>query len=244
MIISEILPFIELYIEEINQTIKANSSSNKLLTKSQQYWLGFCILGVLLTQSINWAAYERASLGKYAVSALSWMFKHSKLPWDNLLSWSAAIIIKRYNITQGILIVDSTDKKRSKTSHKIAYLHKRFDKATGGFFNGQCLEFLVLVSDIINLPVGFKFYQPDPVMTAWVKEDKRLKNKGVSKKNRPKKPPISPNYPTSQSIAIVLLKEFKLLHTTINVQAILSDAFYGTGEFMDTVATQSDGKQR
>ena len=46
MIISEILPFIELYIEEINQTIKAHSSSNKLLTKSQQYWLGFCILGV------------------------------------------------------------------------------------------------------------------------------------------------------------------------------------------------------
>jgi hypothetical protein len=47
----------------------------------------------------------------------------------------------------------------------------------------------MLVSGKVSLPVGFEVYQPDPKKQAWVKEDKRLKKKGVKKKARPPAPP-------------------------------------------------------
>ena len=31
------------------------------------------------------ALWSRASLGTYSLAALSWMFRHSKVPWDQLL---------------------------------------------------------------------------------------------------------------------------------------------------------------
>jgi len=32
--------------------------------------------------------------------------------------------------------------------------------------------------------VGFAFYMPDPILTAWTKEDKRLKKRAWRKKDR------------------------------------------------------------
>ena len=49
--------------------------------------------------------------------------------------------------------------------------------ATRLYFNGQNLIFLLLVSETLTIPVGFSFYEPDPKMTAWRKEEKRLKEK-------------------------------------------------------------------
>ena len=40
-------------------------------------------------------------------------------------------------------------------------------------------------------------------------------------------------YPTKQSLALELLKEFKQNHPEISVQCLLADALYGTGDFMD-----------
>jgi hypothetical protein len=36
----------------------------------------------LVTNSVCWARFARASLGTYALAALSWMFRHAKIPWE------------------------------------------------------------------------------------------------------------------------------------------------------------------
>jgi hypothetical protein len=43
----------------------------------QRTWLAFFVSAVLVTNSICWARFERASLGTYALAALSWMCRHS-----------------------------------------------------------------------------------------------------------------------------------------------------------------------
>ena len=50
----------------------------------QRAWLKFCLMGVLMTNTMCWTAFERAGLRGYRFSALSWMFRHSKLDWERL----------------------------------------------------------------------------------------------------------------------------------------------------------------
>src|SRR5947207_2462792 len=90
----------------------------------QQSWLAFCITAVLVTNSICWARFERASLGTYSLAALSWMFRHSKLPWDALLVASVRVILRYHGITSGYLMIDDTDNARSKAAKALAHLYK------------------------------------------------------------------------------------------------------------------------
>jgi hypothetical protein len=59
---------------------------------------------------------------------------------------------------------------------------------------------------------------PDPVVSAWRKEDDRLKKEGVAKKNRPVKPEKNPDYPSKLEIALDLLQSFENHHPEINIK--------------------------
>ena len=88
-------------------------------------------------------------------------------------------MLNQYDVTHGVLAIDDTDKRRAKKTTRIANAHKVKDKGTGGYFRGQQLIFMVLVTDIVTIPVGFRWYRPDPAMTAWYRENKKLKKAGV-----------------------------------------------------------------
>ena len=74
---------------------------------------------------------------------------------------------------------------------------------------GQTIVFLVLVTDKVTIPVGFKFYQPDPKKTAWTKNDNKLKKGGTPKSKRPPVPTLDPAFPNKIKIAIHLIEKFK-----------------------------------
>ena len=98
----------------------------------QQSGLAFCITAVLVTNSICWARFARASLGTYALAALSWMFRHSKRPWDALLVARVRVILRYHGITSGHLLIDDTDNARSKAAKALAHLYTLRDKDSGG----------------------------------------------------------------------------------------------------------------
>ena len=64
------------------------------------------------------------SKSRYGIGALSWMFRQSRIPWESLLQLSVHIVLRRYGITEGNIGIDDTDKKRSKSTTKISYVHK------------------------------------------------------------------------------------------------------------------------
>ena len=166
IITPEVLPFIRDYIDALNKCMKELGTGSSL-TKLQIIWLRFVLMGLLVTNTLCWDRFEKAGLGEYKASAMCWMFRRAKIAWEILLQASVSYILKLYKIKSGALVVDDTDNERSKNTTKIAKVHKIKDKKTGGFFDGQNIVFLLLVSDRLTIPVGFKFYEPDPAQRAW-----------------------------------------------------------------------------
>jgi len=242
MVIGKPAPFVSAFVDAVDEAIRAQSPRHGM-SAMQRAWLAFCVTAVLVTNSICWARFERASLGTYSLAALSWMFRHSKIPWDELLVASVRVILRHYGLTCGSLVIDDTDNKRSKAAQTLAHLYKLRDKESGGYVWGQSLVFLVLVTPDITLPVGFTFYQPAPELSAWYKKDKALKKQGVPPKQRPPKPPPNPHYPTKQELALRLLARFKVQQPTFRVHCIMADALYGTAPFVDGASALFGGVQ-
>ena len=72
------LPFAINYVRQLsNELFRINQSY--ALSNTQQGWVSYCLTGLLLTNSLCWAAFERMGLGAYQIGALSWMFRHSSL---------------------------------------------------------------------------------------------------------------------------------------------------------------------
>lgn len=232
MFFSKAAPFVSSFVEALNIAIEKHKPGCGL-SRIQRGWVSFCIMAILVTNSVCWARFERAGLGQYSLGALSWIFRHSKIPWELLLSMSVRVILSRYGIKEGSLVEDDTDKRRSKSTTRISHVHKLKDKLTGGFLMGQCIVFLVLVTPKITIPVGFKFYMPDPTMTEWSKKNKALKKLGIPAKQRPPKPSRNEKYPTKQELALSLLEQFRQDHPDVKIRCIIADALYGTQSFVD-----------
>ncbi len=135
-IIGKPAPFVRAFIEAVDTAIRAHQPHHAM-SATQRAWLAFCVTAVLVTNSICWARFERASLGTYSLAALSWMFRHSKIPWDHLLVASVRVILRHHGITSGSLVIDDTDNQRSTAATALAHLYKLRDKESGGYLWGQ-----------------------------------------------------------------------------------------------------------
>lgn len=234
-IFTEPLQFIETHIDGLADALQREDPQRKL-SHCQRAWLKFCLMGIVMTNTVCWAAFERAGLGRYGVGALSWMFRHSKLAWSALLRISVTLVLRHLNLSSGTLVGDDTDHRRAKQTSRIHGAHKIFDKKTGGYFNGQSLVFLLLVTGKVSLPVGFRFFRPDPKQIAWRQAERRLKAAGVKKSQRPPPPAPDPAYPSKAEIVLDLIREFRENHPEIAIKAVLVDAWFGTQDFMDRAA--------
>lgn len=94
----------------------------------------------------------------------------------------------------------------------------------------------------LTIPVGFAFYHPDPVLSSWNQEDKKLRKAKVKKAQRPPKPERDPNYPTKQQLSLQLVQEFREAHPTFRVKGYLADSLYSKGEYLDEISTRIDGQ--
>lgn len=234
VIVGESLPFIRDYVKALNDIIKRNNPGFEL-TRLQVVWLNFIILGILVTNTVNWAKISRYSLGSYDIKAISWMFRRAKILWCSLLTASVKAVLERYNIKQVHLELDDSDNQRAKTTNTIAKAHKIYDKKSGGYFNGQSVVFLLLVSKEITLPVGFEFYEPNPKMVEYRKEEERLRKAGVKKQFRPAKPEKDPRYPTKAELGVKLVKDFSANFPEIKIKSACADNLYATFECVNTI---------
>src|SRR5712692_3048762 len=242
MIIGKPAPFVSAFVEAVDDAIREHHPSHAM-SAMQRTWLAFCVTAVLVTNSMCWARFERASLGTYSLAALSCMFRHSKMPWDQLLVASVRVILRHHGLTSGRLVIDDTDNPRSKSAKALAHLSKLRDKESGGSLWGHSLVFLVLVTPKISIPVGFVFYQPAPELRAWDKQEKVFKKQGVPPTQRPPTPAPNAQYPPKQQLALRLLEAFKAQHPDLRVHCIAADALSGTGSFVDEASAMFGGVQ-
>ncbi len=237
------LSLVSTFIDALNQSLQSIKPSARLTAK-QKAGLTLILVGIIVTDTLNWAAFGRRSLGTAKPSQLRWLFYNAKIAWHSLLQASVKQVLVTYQIDHGSLVIDDSGKKRAKKTTKIHGAHKVKDKATGGYYNGQELVFLVLVTEKVTIPVDFRFYIPDPRMTAWRKKNKTLKQQGISTKHRPDRPaPDHENHPTMQALALDMIESFVVAFPAIKVRGVLADALYGTGSFLDTASSLTGGAQ-
>ncbi len=121
MILAKPAPFVSVFIDAVDDAIRQDHPHHGMAA-IQRAWLAFCLTAILVTHSICWARFERASLGTSSMAALSWMFRHSTMPWDQLLVASVRVILRHHGLTSGSLVIDDTDNPRAKAAKKLAYL--------------------------------------------------------------------------------------------------------------------------
>src|SRR6266498_3550093 len=119
MVLGTPAPFVSAFVDAVDEAIRAQSPSHGMST-IQRTWLAFCVTAVLVTHSMCWARFERASLGTYSLAALSWMFRHSTMPWDQLLVASVRVILRYHGIPSGCLVIYDTANQRSKSAKALA----------------------------------------------------------------------------------------------------------------------------
>ena len=226
------------YVEALMLIMKEKKSSF-VLTNKQKKWLKFCLSMIILTNSINWDKFERFSLKAYKAKALGFIFHHAKINWNMLFICGITLLLKLYGVKIGHLIVDDTDRQRSKIIRKIAFVFKSFNKKTGGYFNCQNLVFLLLVTDKITIPVGFKFYTPCPKLTEWAKKDKEARKLRKTDKSivRPAKPERSSNHPKRTEISKELIQNFTNNFKDVLIISCSFDAAYGFDSHLRAVQT-------
>ncbi len=242
MFISKPLPAVSLYIDALNEALKEYNLASAL-TNIQKKWFSFCITAIMLTNTVCWAQFKILGFGQYSITALSWIFRKANIPWDRILVASTLVILNKYGIDEGILDIDDTYKKRSKSTKNIPKVHKVKHKSSGGYIQGQSLVFLVLVTPKITIPVGVDFYMPDPELAEWNKQDKKRKKQGLPKDSIPAKPLRNKDYPTMPEIALTLLRQFRQNNPDIRIKCILADALYGASDFIDKASAIFDGVQ-
>ena len=96
---------------------------------------------------------------------------------------------------------------------------------------GQNLVFLLLVTEKVTLPVGFRFYRPDPKKTEWHQQDELLRKQGLPQSKRPAAPANHPLFPTKIELGLQLLAEFKKYFEDFYIQSMSVDAVYGSSAF-------------
>jgi hypothetical protein len=236
------LPFIERYVEDLDGALRRHAPGRGL-TRGQRRWLKFCLRGLLLTNTVCWSAFERAGLGGYRFSALSWMFRRTNVVWEGLWQVSVRVVLEQYGIHEGVLSGDDSDQRRAKRTRRIHRAHTVDDKKTGGDFNGQERVFLVLITPTVTLPVGFRVACPDPKPVAWRREDQRLKALKVAKAERPPRPAADPADPSKAQLLLERIPSFRQAHPQVRLKAVLADALYGTQALMDQASAACGGAQ-
>lgn len=242
MVFTRPLAFVTTFVDSVDSCLRERNAVDGL-SHIQKAWLVTCVMGVYLTNTISWASFSRTCLGTYAPGALSWVFVHSKIGWSNLLRASIETVLREHGIAEGTLVIDDTDKRRSKVTTRIWGVSKLLDKASGGFMQGQSIVFLLLVTPSVTVPVGFEFYRPNPARSPWKKQDALLKKQGIVAKDRPRPPAPDPAYPSKLQLALQLIAQFRDQHSCICVKAILADAAYCSSAFMNEASAIYQGVQ-
>jgi hypothetical protein len=220
--------FIHEYFSQLDAELRKTPGCE--LTRCQLIWFCICTMGILLTRTINWKAFERVSLGAYSQAALSKMCRHGKIAWNQLLICSARMILRTFKVRSGVLVIDDKDNKRSKRTRKIHGVHRMKDKTTGGYCMGQSIVMLYLVTPLFNLPVGFLFYRPDPILSEWIRRKKN--SKGAENGDKlPAQPSRRKEYQKKYELALEMLRRFSSDFPEFKVTAILADALYGNRAF-------------
>jgi hypothetical protein len=131
MMIGKPAPFVSAFVDAVNEVIRVQHAGGGM-SAMQRTGLALCGTAVLITHAIGWARFERARLGTDALAALSWMFRHRKIPWDELLVAGVRGMLRHDGLTCGRRVMDDPDNPRAQAAQARASRYTRRDNESRG----------------------------------------------------------------------------------------------------------------
>jgi len=206
------------------------------------------------------------SLGLCTPSQLSLFCGRNYRLFDGLLSCAISYVLSLIPSSNISLIVDDTDRPRSKVIKALSYVFKTVCKKTSGFHLAQNIVFVCAVTKYFTFPIAWKFYMPDPAISTWralkrkFKSQKCCKGKNVKAcclrcKDLLKKIEKCPErdaekYPSRLEIAVIILARSKKYlcvssnsSKVLKVMSICADAAYLSPIFLLETAKIFPGTQ-
>jgi len=220
MIIMRPHPFVTKFVDDVLENVKFEK-----ITKSQKQIFSLVLTMMSVLCFICWDRFSRSCLGTKCSRAISKVIMNPLFPLSAIFVGSVKLMISKAGYS-GKLVIDDTDNPRSKGAKFLHKLFLSFDKKTNGFIKLQNIVILLYVTNKLTIPVGFRFFAPDPEWVKWRQEDMRLRKLKVKKSERPKKPLRNSNYSTRNELAIELVTEFQTFYPRVNAEAFLVDAGY------------------
>jgi hypothetical protein len=220
MLLLNPIPDAKIFVSQLNTILTGWRKDS--LTNRQCRFIALVISAMTLSGQLNWSWITRASLGRHGVTALSWMFRCAKIRWDEVLQAAAYHLMRLYEVFEVHLVVDDSERPRSKIIKTLFGVFKTFDKKTGGYLLAQNIVFVLVVTRVFSFPIAFAFFRPDPAYSAWRRATRRLKRRGIARKDWPdelKRAPVRDHekYPTKIEIAARLLAQVQALFSSFTI---------------------------
>jgi hypothetical protein len=105
------------------------------------------------------------------------MLRRANIPASQLFWGALKLTIKNFKVSIVSIVIDDTERERSKNCNLLPFVRKAVCKATGGWIQAQNIVFILLVTEYVTIPVWFCFHRPARL----TKEQKEITRK------RPKK---------------------------------------------------------
>lgn len=216
MLLLKPLPDAKTFISHLNLLLL--NSNKQTLSSIQCGFIALVIGAMALSGQLNWSWISRATLGGYGSTGLSWMFRCAKIRWEELQAAAVVYLMQLYEVFEVHLVIDDTDRPRSKIIKTLFGVFKTFDKKTGGFFLAQNIVFVLVVTKVFSFPIAFAFFQPDPAVSKWQRIIKQLRKKKIPRSEWPIEPIRDhKKYPTKNEIAAILLTQVKSFFSSLTI---------------------------
>ena len=133
-------------------------------------------------------------LMRVSPSAVYAMLRRGVLPVKKLFWGGLKLSFEVFKIQGVSVLIDDTERERSKNCRSLPFVRKTICKATGGWIQAQNMVFIVLATDKVTIPIWFCFHRPAKLS----KEQKK-----ICKKNSKKTKIFDRKYRTKVDLACI-----------------------------------------
>lgn len=140
------------------------------LSKSQKLFLGRILTGMILLGSFKVVGIASLFIMQITPASIYAMFRRLNIQYEKMFYGALKVIIDLFKIRMITIIIDDTERERSKGCKILPFVRKAICKATGGWIQAQNLVFITLVTEQVTIPIWFCFQRPAKL----TKEQKKL----------------------------------------------------------------------
>ena len=181
---------------------EATDGSYRKVSERHKLHVSFWLTAILITGAFKVKAIARFTLNQLTANSIFALLKRGSVPLMALFWGAIKLVIKKYGLVNVVIVIDDSNRTRSKNCRKLPGVSKTKCKETGGWVMAQNYIFICLVTDRITIPIWFGAYKPSEIVKK-IKEDDKKNGRPKRKFTPSHIKALDKNYRTKTDIALI-----------------------------------------